>query len=707
MKTIKKRNKKYFYKRYFFDNPSTLLLPFFFVALASIVFLQQIPEYSIKQIFFKEGILTGLNSLVGGLYAFGLTFVMVVLYGFIKNRINKAITPDPINDVKPFVIDDYKDGLGREKGFRELSKFLENDKNIYGFVVGNSGSGKSTLLGEFMKRHKRFFADNPEHDIRVEIFNSDDYAVARKLESKLTQTKESCEKLKKNVQYIVIFDQFERTLNVEGVFDEIEKFLENTYNTNIIPYFVSTRNRYLDALECIQKLKCANNIPIGKFEIGTSEDVEDMVKEFRGELGGAGSETVTLDNKRIQYFKELLKNAPMIEVNIARVYFGASRIYAESKEEDKENGWEITLKHEFPIEQILGKYFNKLFSGIEDSYLAMVALYAICCTDYSNILTVKDFQNLTFLPAEKIYKEEEESTAMLNILMDKRIIRCINKKAENPQFIMTHDYLIDYLEDYCRGKLHEQVTTNIRCYCKEKMKRQKRNQESKSELSPYYESAIEKPTTSSKFLSVCLIALCIAMTAVCFWYEVTGYGVTQFSIFGTEINHNLLALNVIGCGSAVFYIYHYLYHFAKIFFSEGFKSVAFWLCGTLVFIGMSLIVLALLVYEISVIFIGCGWFIVALIHLNLSRKPLPNAIEKTRLKREGSLYVIITFILIGLNAIVILFGGITEFHYMMFSILVIMIIRQQIHNDFMLSKIGVFVSMVNTKSKARKVQIND
>jgi len=717
--TVKKKRewKDNFLKKYFFDNDSTLLLPFFFFTLFLIVILQQCPSFSIKQSFFDGGF-EGLTSLATGIYAFLILSVIAALYGVSKKIVKKGIEPESLDKVNSFVIGkgyDSKKLIPRTIQSIDLKDFLQDtaNQNKYGFIVGKSGSGKSTLLKEYIKNNYKEFIVTENHKEYgnhsnrqyVKRFEALDYIKSDGLDRELTKIRE-----KKNIErYFVIFDQFERTLENENIFDCIYNFLEElkrTKNVIVSPFFVSTKHHYVDAIQKLQKLNdynndyTNNNINNFLVQVKSKEKVE-MLNDLE-----EGLPNKTKNDKRKKFFDELLSfdnNVSMIEMNIARIYFKKPSVY----NEDGSSDYMGVLSKEDPIELILEKYFNKIFAGIEDSHYAMVIIYAICCSDYSNTLNIDDFKNLTFAPQKTIED-------ILGILEKYKIIeRPSNSddegdKNEKDPYIMMHDYLIAYLEGYCSGRLFEQVTTNIRFYCKEKKKRIKRVikgkkgkaiNEAKAEiqkniLSPYYKNTVAQKSCN-KFLERCLITLCIIMTSICVWYEIIGYESGLFSFFNIEINHNILALNVLASGSAIFYVYHYLYYFAKIFYSirsKGHRREFFLTCA-LTIVGMFLICLSLLIYELSVVFIALGWLIVAFLHLGLSKKSIPNENARVRLKREGSLYILITFILILLNFVVILFGGITEFHYIMFFVLVVLIIRQQIHKDFMLAKLGVFASL--------------
>jgi hypothetical protein len=155
---------------------------------------------------------------------------------------------------------------------------------------------------------------------------------------------------------------------------------------------------------------------------------------------------------------------------------------------------------------MIEEYFLEVLEGIDNPDLAMVILYALC--NYSRGLNLNDFKNLTFAPEEAILK-------MLNTLEEQIIISKIHNKPDSP-YLMTHDYLIGYLNNYCRGKLFEQITVNIDFYCKEKSIRAtkaktkvKAKIEKDKGLSIYYKKTIaDGNNTYGKVMGVLNCALC-------------------------------------------------------------------------------------------------------------------------------------------------------------------------------------------------------
>jgi len=376
----------------------------------------------------------------------------------------------------------------------------------------------------------------------------------------------------------------------------------------------------------------------------------------------------------------------MIEINIARKYFGRT-----SPDE-----YESILNQNNPMELIIEEYFEKVFAALEDPDLAMAILYSLCnCVDTDG-LTVSDFKNITFAPENTIIH-------MLDKLKEQEIIRQIKPIFGSP-YIMTHDYLIKYLESYCRKKLSEQISANIRDYCEGKKRRgrtvknkttasvEKKGSENRNEipLSLYYRNAVDRKTGSNVIL-FCIRLLCVTIFGVCVMLEIKGYGVKYAADFKYEWNHNIHALTILALGSAIFYIYHYLYYFAKIFFSKMKGCSEFWMCAILILWGMIAVNLALLINGLWATWLAIEWAMIGILHLILSRKHLPNENVKKRLGGEGKLYLVIAGVFIVLNIMVLKQGYSMSLWFIIFIVFTCLTIRQHINTDFMLAKIGSFV----------------
>jgi hypothetical protein len=416
----------------------------------------------------------------------------------------------------------------------------------------------------------------------------------------------------------------------------------------------------------------------------SAKEKKDIMRHIEDELN------LTEGSLCYEFFNNLLNGSSsdsvsMIEINIARKYFGRT-----SSDE-----YESVLNQNNPMELIIEEYFEKVLAALEEPDLAMIILYSLCNCEYSDGLTVSDFKNLTFAPENTIIN-------MLDKFKEQEIIRQIKPIFESP-YIMTHDYLIKYLESYCRKRLSEQISANIRDYCDGKKRKrrtvknkvtatEKRNNESVNEipLSLYYRNAIDKKSSSNAIL-FCIRLLCVTIFGVCIMLEINGYGEKYVADFKYEWNHNIHALTILAIGSAIFYIYHYLYYFAKIFFSKMKGRSEFWICTLLILWGMVAVNLALFINGLWATWLAIEWMMIGILHLILSKRTLSNENAKKRLGGEGKLYIVIACVFIALNIMVLKQGYSMSLWFIIFIVFTCLTIRQHINTDFMLAKIGSFV----------------
>jgi hypothetical protein len=413
------------------------------------------------------------------------------------------------------------------------------------------------------------------------------------------------------------------------------------------------------------------------FLSSSQKEKENILRHIEDELN------LTEGSIAYNFFKDLLNDThsatiSMIEVNIARKYFARVSV----------DEYEAVLNKNNPMELIKEEYFEKLFSALEHPDLGLVILYSLCNCGYSDGLSVSDFKNLTFAQKNII-------DTMLRIFVNQEIIKQIKPVYEAP-YIMTHDYLINFLESYCSRKLSEQIITNIRFYCLEKNKRREKAGKNKddSPISLYYKNTIDKRTSSKVILS-CIGLLCFVIFCVCILQEIKGYSIRLLSNIEYDLNQNILALTILAIGSAIYYIYHYLYYFAKIFFSKK-GCVEFWICILLIIYGMTSVNLAIMINELWVSWLAIEWMLIGIMHFVLSKKTLLNENVRNRIAGESRLYIIVAFVFIGLNIFVLKFEAKMMMMYLglpIFIIFVILTNRQHINTDFMLAKIGSFVNL--------------
>jgi len=681
-----------FIKKYYLDNSSTLLLPFFFVTLSLIIFLQQFPFFDIrKMIQEKNSIETSWILLISGVYP-ALVGMMWGFYKTLKSYINKKVKEEKKKQNMSIILSNYEDDLKniipREKQYKKMEEFFNKTfkHKRYAFFVGKSGNGKSLLLSQFKsecEENLTVFSTNNEN-------GKNDYANSIDLEVYIKKIIDA----KKNAMdyYYLIFDQFEKALLDWNTFKVIIEELKNKdlRDTNIRFIFACRKDKYADVFGELQNEEIINDQNDTYFLRVEKDEKQYMLEYIKEELKlGEG-------DKRYKFFGHLLEDlcsgeASMIEVNIAINYFKNAGV-AEINEMFKKNP--------YPLKEIIKSVFEKSFLLTEPD-LGMIIIYSLCCENYIYGLTLHDFQNLTFAPKDTVIE-------ILKSLEDLRIIKKVyNFGNEEVPYLMAHDYLVENLKKYCKNNLDEKIILNIDFYCKlkkdmdskkneenKKSEENEKNEENeengeqlKGSLSPYYQKAVEEKIVS---VTYCLIFLCTIIFGVCIWQEINGYN----AIIEFERDYNTFALTVLAVGSAVFYVYHYLQHFAKIFLID--KGATFWLCLSLIIFGMTFSVLALIMNEFWISWIAAGWLIVAFLHFNLSKKFPSNENIRKRFRGEGVLYVILTFSFIGLNIWFLKYlSSWSDMHpwFGVFILFTFGAIRQHLNTNWILSKIGSFTGL--------------
>jgi hypothetical protein len=222
-------------RKYYFSNISTLLLPFFFITLSLVVFLQQFHFFSIKSHILE-------NAFVEVFTIYFLLIGSVIgLFIFVRSRMK--VVPLSLKGVVPFIIGKYdrEKIIRREEQQKILKNFFDNSfqKKKYAFLVGKSGSGKSMLVSEYVFKEEN-----------VERFTAEDYSIQNNFEEKLKEIIAKCEN-STIWRYIIIFDQFERALDNIKIFGYIVNFLKqsqtNNYQISIV--FVCMNEDYARILE--------------------------------------------------------------------------------------------------------------------------------------------------------------------------------------------------------------------------------------------------------------------------------------------------------------------------------------------------------------------------------------------------------------------------------------------------------------------------
>lgn len=673
-------------RRFYFDLGSTIIIPLAFIYLLIFISLQPIEYFSLKN--YNSFNIHGL--IFWGFWTF-LFFIFAAIC-FARHIIVKYRSLVSKINLPSFIINNSENSksgelLNRVEMKKQLEEFFFQTfiKDKYAFIVGRSGCGKSLLVDDYAKKAEK-------NENIVKKFQAENYINEFGFKNALEKIIENNE----DNRCIIIFDQFERAFKDKEIFKYIRNFLlylRKSKNRRVSVVFVCTTDIYSEINEdfefSIKKEIKNDNIQLEfdtKFIKFTEEEMAPIMDQLLN------------DPKLLNYktyfewiLNDLIKNnATMIDLNIARVFFGRQDIDNEVKQKIQNYSNSRDL--------IWDEYFEQVFAKLESPEQALVVLYAIC--KYPDGLTVKDFQNITFAPRDNLIKDK----GVFNILEELKIIEKVTKKSGDISYIMTHDRLIEYLEIHCKGKLYEKVTQNIDFYCKEKEKEKKKHKELDN-LSCYYENTVNNQN-SSKWVAGSMVILFISVFTSSVLLISQGYGTK--SIFGLEYQWDIILhlLTIVAVFMACYYIYYYLQYFAKIFFSKK-KSIEFWLCALLVAWGVISVNLTLLWNGLWAVWLAIEWLIVGVLHVVFSFNSFLKENNRDLIRSEGRLYIYISLVLIAFNVGLLWLGG-PHLHEIilkylgipMFILFVLDLIRRHVQRDWMLSKIGSFVN-VSMKEKEK------
>jgi len=681
-------------RRYYLQNKSTLLIPFFFVTLAALIFLQQFELMSIKNMVQHYAITDILIVLATGIYAFLMSIIIFIFSVLRKVATKKAITK---RIPAPFIIDSVisNDGANINSDFLSRKEQQDALKNFFmhaskdspfAFLVGKSGSGKSLLI----KKYKNDSAD-------TQIFSISDYNNNDALDAALRNISGEC-KSTSTRKRIIVFDQFGWVMQKKEAFELIVDFMLTIKCATLLVVFVCTEKSYA---EIIKNFKIEVKRRQGKEKNG---DAFFKYETYFLSLNNTERESVKnqlvnllclnkKNDKRYEFFCKLLcapssryEDLLMIEINIAKAYFCSLTRSAEIFKKTLEDNKCLNISDDDQFEKardlINKEYFGGVFEALEDPELANIMLYAIC--KYPDGLALSDFKNISFAPEKTICDT-------LDFLRNQKIIQRRTGGLIDSPHTMTHDYLTDHLEIYCGKRISERIAMNINLYCNGKIKNKNTQVEVSSYYNGYYNEGKDKigKVVVSRIITGCMIALCAIILALAVMHEIDGHSSVRLIMSQEyEWNHSIHALTILALGSAIFYIYHYFQYFARIFFSrKGLESVV---CVLLLLWGMGAVVLSLIVYQFWAILLAIEWMLIALLHYVLSKKKILSDKARARLKAESMVYIFTSLVLLGMNIFILFSGDSLRVWFVMFFFFVGSAIYRHINTEWMLAKLGCF-----------------
>ena len=346
------------------------------------------------------------------------------------------------------------------------------------------------------------------------------------------------------------------------------------------------------------------------------------------------------------------------------------------------------------IKNIIEKDFADIIDSSKDSTLAKTLLYAISHYGYLG-MNINDIKNFTFAPTNEIQE-------MLKRFEEYNIIKKISK-ADYANYIVTHDYLITFLEEYCNKELSPNIASNIRFYCNEKEKyaiTEVRN--SSNYYNSFYGIKVSKAKSNDNKKcgpSGYVIKTCTALLAIIV-LSILAFG--YITNPGYEWEFDLYAMAILVIGFSLFYMYHYLYYFARMFLRRPVKFESCLFAAVIIF-GM-IMVPAMIIYRdwwgvhIAVVYapLGAAHFRMAVLCNNNEMK--------RRFNGEGVLYVVIVALFSGMMLFINFLGQIMQPWYIIYLAFIILTIRQHINEDFIIAKLSSFV-VLNNKTNEMDIKI--
>ncbi|MDR0312280.1 MAG: ATP-binding protein, partial [Treponema sp.] len=522
---MRQEKKRRVFRKYYFQEKSTLIVAFFFITLCIVIFLQQIPFFSIKNVFSPEkSVALIVWELATGKYNFLILAVILRFYFSFKSRIDKTIKSFEQNEEEGkddgnFIIR-MSDGntMPRNESWEKIKEVFERafDNRKHVFFVGKSGSGKSLLLRTYLSEYEKW--EKGKKDSKVNIFSTSDKnadIVYRPIGGNKTDLLTILDRYKRsNIRQLIIFDQFEKLIlpRYKDAFSCITKFLsDNSGNTAISVVFVCTNEEYINVLKKLEKKPEDYENYFPEIELN---DKDSMLDRIKGDCG------IKEGNERYKFFVNELadpKNVSMIEINAAKKYFQIEKereVYINVLSDKAGKG-----KTEKDTMELIFKYhLERMLARLETPELAMITLYALCCAN--GLLNRRDFQNITFAP-------EETVTTILESLKSQEIIELTHDEDKDSPYILSHEYLIEKLTSCCNENLSAQIMVNIEFYCNKINKSMESGGEPTAEVSVYYKHTINEDK-SSNAIRTFMKVLCTMIVGVCVWYEITNFNTRSF-----------------------------------------------------------------------------------------------------------------------------------------------------------------------------------
>lgn len=394
-------------------------------------------------------------------------------------------------------------------------------------LTGDSGIGKSCLLYQFIdsldnKEDCIFIDNNYFYDWDFDDFEKKKY---------------------------VILDQFEKALTNINFEDKIS-FLKKLKSDDNLLIIISIRKEYLGDIYNAFNFDKDINLLWLNYDNNEIKEIRKYLQKIIGESN--------VVNKNYELYNDIINDLLKGGITFIQLsYISKSiqqsdhSIYSINQEWIKQKDYNA-LVYSF-IERQIDNYLYK--------DLAYLILYLMCQDKKGLYISqMADFQNISM-------QSQSDIEATLEFLCDQNLIKRVQtsegiRALATEKYEISHDYVLDLLDNLCKNKIDSNIRSNIEFYNKNyQIKRNEykvEKESSKEVINRKYKSFLDYK--SKIYVDVLLYAMVIAISVInCYVLS------SLLEVSNKKDSCLILAAINIMVGESIYYIYNYYYQFMRIF----------------------------------------------------------------------------------------------------------------------------------------------
>lgn len=422
-----------------------------------------------------------------------------------------------VKDVKP---------VDRRKRFN-----LFQDKKGIIILTGDSGVGKSCLLSQFEKMHEsecKLIDNNYFYD-----WNYDDF---------------------KGKRYIIL-DQFEKALFVSNFEDKI-LFLKQLRNEDDVLIIISIRKEYLGDIYRAFSFDKEINIEWLNYDNAEIKEIKEYLQNVVGHSNA--------ENEKFELYNAIIKDLSQNRITFIQLSYVCKSILGNERAINSVNKQWIKVKD---YNVLVSSFLEMQIDDFVYKDLAYNILYLMCQDKKGLYINrIADFQNVSMQSSENIKNT-------IQFLNNQKLIKKVKtseniRPMETEEYEISHDYLLDLLENLCINKIDANIRNNIEFYNKNY---QTKRDEYKAEKEFCKEKINDKyynffQPKSKIYVNVLLYVMIIGVSLLNSYILMENMESSSCLI--------LAGVNIM-VGESIYYIYNYYYQFMRIFGLSYIISILF------------------------------------------------------------------------------------------------------------------------------------